>query len=245
MMAAMDVVRVSPDGRELASLLRRAGLTEVGFTEAGFTEAGQLASPRRMLGITGAPGSGKSTFAISVAARVAGAVVVPMDGFHLADVELQRRGLLDRKGAPATFDAWGYAALLARLRQRPDHVVLAPAFDREIEQPIAGSIAVPPEVPLVLTEGNYVLLDAPEWRAARAQLDVVWHVTTDADVRRERLVERHVAFGKSLEQARAWVDRVDEPNAVLVEAASARADVVLDLTDWHGRVFGARSDYDS
>ena len=85
------------------------------------------------------------------------AVLVPMDGFHLAQPELVRLGRRDRMGAPDTFDAAGYAALLARLRAQDDEVVYAPEFRREIEEPIAGAIAVPPEVPLVVTEGNYLL----------------------------------------------------------------------------------------
>jgi len=165
-------------------------------------------------------------------ARLCGGVVVPMDGFHLADVELVRRGLLDRKGAPETFDAWGYAALLARLRARPSHVVMAPGFARDLEQPLAGAIPVPPSAGLVVTEGNYLLLDDPSWLAARAELDAVWHVVTPYAVRLPRLVARHVAFGKSPADARAWVERVDQPNAALVEAARARADVVLDLAGW-------------
>jgi pantothenate kinase len=178
----------------------------------------------RLLGVTGAPGAGKSTLAAAL-----GLPVVPMDGFHYADVELVRRGLLDRKGAPETFDAEGYAALLARVRAGEQDVV-APMFERDLEQPLAGAIPVPPDG-TVVTEGNYLLLDEPRWRAVRDRLDVVWHVVTDERVRVERLVARHVRFGKSPEEARAWVARVDGANAALVEAARDRADLVVDLTD--------------
>ena len=181
----------------------------------------------RLLGVTGAPGAGKSTLAAFL-----GLPVLPMDGFHYADVELVRRGLLDRKGAPETFDAEGYAALLGRVREREEDVV-APMFERDLEQPLAGAIFVPPDG-TVVTEGNYLLLDEPRWRAARARLDVVWHVVTDERVRVERLIARHVRFGKSPAEARAWVARVDGANAALVEAARERADLVLDLTGWDG-----------
>jgi pantothenate kinase len=179
----------------------------------------------RLLGITGAPGAGKSTLAAAL-----GLPVVPMDGFHYADVELARRGVLDRKGAPETFDAEGYAALLQRVRAGEEGVV-APMFERDLEQPLAGAIPVP-AAGTVVTEGNYLLLDEPRWRAVRARLDVVWHVEVDEAVRVQRLVARHVEFGKTPEEARAWVERVDGANARLVEAARDRADLVVDLSSW-------------
>jgi len=176
----------------------------------------------RLLGITGAPGAGKTT--VAAALRLP---VVPMDGFHYADVELVRRGLRDRKGAPETFDAEGYAALLARVRAGESDVV-APMFERDLEQPIAGAIAVP-ATGTVVTEGNYLLLDEPRWRAVREQLDAVWHLRVDDAVRRERLVARHVEFGKTPDEARDWVARVDDANAALIEAAAGRADLVIEL----------------
>lgn len=210
------MLQISPDGHEVLDRLP--------------------AGPgRHLLGITGSPGAGKSRLAEAIAGRAPTAVHVPMDGFHLADVELERRRLRERKGAPETFDAWGYAALLARLRARPDHVVMAPAFDRQaLEQPIAGAIPVPPAAELVVTEGNYLLLDSEPWRAVRDQLDEVWHVVTAEPQRVTRLVERHVASGKTPLQARRWVDRVDRANGVPIEAAAHRADLVLDLTAWRG-----------
>ena len=186
---------------------------------------------RRILGITGAPGVGKTTYALAqVSASGAPAAYVPMDGFHLADVTLTALDRLDRKGSPDTFDAWGYAALLRRLREERDHVVYAPGFERQLEQPIAGALAVPPDAQLVVTEGNYLLLDRPEWRAVREQLDEVVHLVTDDVVRRGRLVARHVEFGKALAEAEAWVARVDDANAALVDAAAHRANRVVELT---------------
>ena len=191
---------------------------------------------RRILGITGAPGVGKTTYALAqVAASAVPAAYVPMDGFHLADVSLTALGRLDRKGAPDTFDAWGYAALLRRVREERDHVVYAPGFERDLEQPIAGALGVPAEAELVVTEGNYLLLDQPEWRAVRAELDEVVHLVTDDAVRRARLVARHVEFGKSPAEAEAWVARVDDANAALIEAAAHRADRIVRLPAEGGR----------
>ena len=171
----------------------------------------------RLLGLSGSPGAGKSTAAASLAARD-GAVVVPMDGYHLPQAELVRRGLRDRMGAPETFDADGYAALLARIRAGEE--VWAPAFDRTVEEPVPDAIRVPANAPLVVTEGNYLLLDEPRWRAVAEQLDLVWHLVVDDDVRRRRLLARHVEYGKTPVEAEAWVARVDDGNARVVEAAA-------------------------
>jgi pantothenate kinase len=188
---------------------------------------------RRILGIAGAPGAGKTTYARRlVAESEVPTAYVPMDGFHLADVALTDLGLLDRKGAPETFDAWGYAALLGRVRAA-EHTVWAPVFERDLEQPLSGAIGIAPDVQLVVTEGNYLLLDLPVWRAARAELDEVWFLDCDDDVRRARLVARHVEFGKSDAAAESWVSRVDDPNAALVAASRGRADRrVTGSTGW-------------
>ena len=182
---------------------------------------------RVILGVTGPPGAGKTRLAESIASAFDDAVHVPMDGFHLADAELRRLGRLDRKGAIDTFDGDGYLAMLERIRATPMHTVYAPAFDRDIEQPIAGSIAVPPETRLVVTEGNYLLDDEPPWPSVREQLSELWYVEVPRDERRRRLVARHVEFGKSPEQAEAWVRSVDEPNAERIEKCRAKADFVI------------------
>lgn len=185
-----------------------------------------------VIGIAGAPGAGKSTLTealVSAArARLGDDAVahVPMDGFHLADVELRRLGRLDRKGAPDTFDVAGYAALLRRVRGRTE-VVYAPGFERDIEQPVAGAIPVFPDAAVVLTEGNYLLLDDPVWSAVAAEIDEIWYCAIEDDIRVARLVDRHIAFGKTAGAARRWVAEVDEPNARLVAATAERADLVV------------------
>jgi pantothenate kinase len=185
---------------------------------------------RALIGIAGPPGAGKSTLAERLVTAVGpAAALVPMDGFHLADVALDRLGLRDRKGAPETFDGWGYLALLRRLATETDHPVWAPGFERTLEQPVAGSIPVDPGVRLIVTEGNYLLLDRPPWPQVRAALSEVWYVEADAGVRVERLLARHVEFGKSPAEARAWVAAVDAPNARLVERCRDAADLVVRL----------------
>uniref|UniRef100_A0AAU2JJM3 Nucleoside/nucleotide kinase family protein n=1 Tax=Streptomyces sp. NBC_00049 TaxID=2903617 RepID=A0AAU2JJM3_9ACTN len=194
--------------------------------------AAALAIPgtRRILGIAGPPGAGKSVLAARLAEALGPetAVVVPMDGFHLAQAELARVGRADRKGAPDTFDVAGYVCLLRRLRAPGGSTVYAPAFDRGLEEPIAGSIPVAPGVPLVITEGNYLLHDAGEWASVRPLLDEAWYLAPADDLRVRRLVDRHVRHGKEPAYARAWVDRSDEPNARLITAGRHRADLVVD-----------------
>ncbi|PAZ10075.1 nucleoside/nucleotide kinase family protein [Streptomyces sp. SA15] len=187
---------------------------------------------RALLGIAGSPGAGKTTLAEHLvrALNVAGdpwVAHVPMDGFHLADVELDRLGRRDRKGAPDTFDAAGYAALLRRLREEDDEVVYAPGFERVLEQPIAGAIPVPPTARLVVTEGNYLLLDTGAWARVRPQLDEVWFCEQDERERVRRLVARHEEFGKTHEEAVAWVLGSDQRNAELIAATRGRADLVV------------------
>ncbi|WP_332662748.1 nucleoside/nucleotide kinase family protein [Aeromicrobium sp.] len=187
---------------------------------------------RVLLGITGAPGAGKTTLAAALVQRLRadGLAVahVPMDGFHLADAALIERGLLDRKGAIETFDAHGYLALLRRLRIELDHDVLAPDFERTLEQPIAGAITVRPQDRIVVTEGNYLLDDEGAWPAVRAALDETWFIDIDDSVRVGRLVRRHVRFGKPEPEAASWVAQVDEANARRVIARRSAADLVVD-----------------
>ncbi|MDX3747052.1 nucleoside/nucleotide kinase family protein [Streptomyces sp. AK08-02] len=192
---------------------------------------------RAVLGIAGSPGAGKTTLAERLVRALNGdgspwAAHVPMDGFHLADVELERLGLRDRKGAPETFDAAGYAALLRRLRTdgqgaSDGEIVYAPGFERVLEQPVAGAIPVFPSARLVVTEGNYLLLAEGSWARVRAQLDEVWFCEPAEDERVRRLVARHEEFGKDHASALAWVRGTDQRNADLVAATRDRADLVV------------------
>ena len=191
------------------------------------------AQGRVLIGIAGCPGAGKSTLAAWLARSLdpegRRAVQVPMDGFHLANAELVRLGRRDRKGAIDTFDGWGYRALLERIATERGTVVYAPEFDRRVEEPVAGAIAVPPEAETVVTEGNYLLDETDPWPAVRAALTEVWYCETPEPLRLERLIARHERFGKTPERARSWVAEVDERNAERIRAARHRADLVVDF----------------
>ncbi|GGC80265.1 nucleoside/nucleotide kinase family protein [Tersicoccus solisilvae] len=197
--------------------------------------AGAVSTGRRLLlGLTGAPGAGKSTLAARLVARArathgaGAAVVVPMDGFHLANAILVERDVRDRKGAPETFDDAGFAALLARLhRSSPGTTVYAPRFDRDLDESVGSAIPVPAACAVVVVEGNYLLADDGAWPLARAHLDEVWHLRLPDDVRRHRLIDRHVAHGLAPDAARDWALGPDEANAARIEADADRADVVV------------------
>ncbi|MBK0417535.1 nucleoside/nucleotide kinase family protein [Leucobacter sp. CSA1] len=188
---------------------------------------------RAILGIAGAPGAGKSVLSDALVEALGGdAVLLGMDAFHLADSELERLGRADRKGAPDTFDVDGYCSTLQRVLAA-DRPVYAPVFDRSLEAAIAGSVRIDPEVPLVITEGNYLLLDAAyeqgDWAAVRPLLTETWFVQPDEAQRLAWLVARHERYGRSPEEAREWSYGTDQRNAAVVAASAALADRVLSV----------------
>jgi pantothenate kinase len=229
-----DGERASRD-RTTGGTARAGTFADLVVRARGLVGAGER---RVLLGVTGSPGAGKTTLVQALAAALSpdpppglapGEWVahVPMDGFHLADIELQRLGRRDRKGAPDTFDAHGYLNLLRRLRTDEPSVVYAPAFERTLEQPLAAAVSIPPAARLILTEGNYLLLDAEPWSAIASELDEVWYCALDDERRRTRLTARHVAFGKEPGFAAQWVREVDEANARLITASQTRADLIV------------------
>ncbi len=189
----------------------------------------RAAGRRILIGITGQPGAGKSTVAERLVADLAAtgirAVLVPMDGFHLPQATLERLGNRARMGAPDTFDVAGYVELLGRLRTPSS--ATAPGFDRVIEEPVGDAIVIPAETEVVVTEGNYLLLGAGGWQTVRPLLDAVWYIDLDDDLRLERLIARHHAFGKTIEAATAWANGPDAANAALIAGTRSRADLVV------------------
>lgn len=183
---------------------------------------------RVVVGITGPPGAGKSTLALALTASFEGASYLPMDGFHLSNAALDRLRRRDRKGAADTFDAAGYVTALERVRSEyRRREVYVPAFDRALDEPVAAGHVVAADSRLVITEGNYLGLPDGGWALVRGLLDRLYYVDCPADVRRERLVARHIEGGRAPEAAAAYADEVDEPNARLIAGTRQFCDEVL------------------
>lgn len=188
---------------------------------------------RLLVALAGPPGSGKSTAAEAVTAALeaeapGSAVLVPMDGFHYDDAVLVPRGLRPRKGAPETFDVGGLAATLRRLRSNDEPEVALPVFDRAQERSRAAARVALRETPIVLVEGNYLLLDEPHWRDLRALFDLTAAIRCPVETLRRRLIARWSGFGFEPEAARLKAESNDIPNARRVLDRSLPPDLVID-----------------
>ena len=213
-----------------------SGPREVTLSLADLVErARALAVPgrRHLLGITGPPGAGKSKVAREVVDKLGPdlAAFVPMDGFHLSNHTLIGWGRRDRKGAWDTFDADGYVHLLRRLRNQEEEIVHAPDFDRDVDESIGAALPIRREVPLVVTEGNYLLCDWGGWAGVAALLDESWYLQLDDPTRLQRLAYRHQQHGMSQEEAASWARTTDQDNAVLIAQSMPRADLVITLAE--------------
>ena len=187
------------------------------------------ASTRKIIGIIGKPGGGKSTLSKFLLKGMDPTLVsvVPMDGFHLSNKVLKELGRSDRKGAHDTFDVKGFIALVARIKQDSSDPIYYPIFDRSIEESIAAQGVVYPSTRVVIVEGNYLMHDKDGWQEISPLLDQSWYAYLDEDLRISRLISRHIAFGKDPESAKAWAKGSDQVNAELIETGVARCDFLI------------------
>jgi pantothenate kinase len=187
---------------------------------------------RRIIAIAGAPASGKSTIAASLVARLdaidpGSAALLPMDGYHYDDEVLVPRGWRPRKGAPHTFDVGGYASSLRRLKANDEPSVAVPRFDRDIEIARAGAIIIEPAARIIVTEGNWLLLDDEPWPRLRPWFDHTAMVTADMETLEARNRQRWVGYDYTEAMIRAKLEDNDMPNARLVYERSAEPDWVI------------------
>ncbi len=200
------------------------------FDEALRRARMHLGYGRHIIGMVGKPGSGKSTLAKTLVSALGHTVeLLPMDGFHLSNAVLGDLAIADRKGAPHTFDVHGYVAMLQRIREEQSRPIYYPVFDRAIEESVAAQGVVQSSTELVITEGNYLLLDRGGWEQVRPLLDEIWFIDVDEQLRLERLIARHMEYGRSHAAAEAWARGTDERNAILIGESRHQADVVVNL----------------
>jgi pantothenate kinase len=195
------------------------------------TESLNRSTDRFLIGIVGKPGAGKSTLSAYLLEQLHSSevTVVPMDGYHLSNAVLQELGRADRKGAPDTFDVAGFASLLQRIRREKSVDVYYPVFDRSIEESIAAQGVVTKETKVVIVEGNYLLHDSGGWEEIAELLDELWFIHVDDAKRLERLIARHIAYGKSPADAQSWSRGSDEVNARTIATGRSRAHAVIAL----------------
>ena len=195
------------------------------------TESLNRSTDRFLIGIVGKPGAGKSTLSAYLLEQLHSSevTVVPMDGYHLSNAVLQELGRADRKGAPDTFDVAGFASLLQRIRREKSVDVYYPVFDRSIEESIAAQGVVTKETKVVIVEGNYLLHDSGGWEVIAELLDELWFIDVDDEKRLERLIARHIAYGKSPADAQSWSRGSDEVNARTIATGRSRAHAVIAL----------------
>jgi len=207
---------------------------ELNSLEAALERAVWLTRDRNervIIGLIGKPGAGKSSLSKYLLKHLPKetTALVPMDGYHLSNAQLKTLGRADRKGAPDTFDANGYVELLKRIKTNFNDEIYFPIFHRDIEESIAAEGVVHPHTTLVLTEGNYLLVESDGWAGVADSLTESWFVDVDNDKRMARLVARHIKYGKSPEEAHAWANGTDQRNAELIETTRMKADVIFHL----------------
>jgi len=188
---------------------------------------------RFLLGITGVPGAGKSTLAdllmknVNATLKEESAIVIPMDGYHYHNDILVETGLLPLKGVPQTFDAQRFVMLIKEIASAKTEKLYCPSYDRALHNPVEGSIVIEDKHKIVIVEGNYLLLDTYPWNELADLFDESWFIETPLTTTKERLINRHVLTGRSVEEALSKISSTDAPNAELIIQTRHRATKVI------------------
>ena len=192
----------------------------------------QSASPRTIIGIVGKPGAGKSTVVSEIEKRFDSSevCVIPMDGYHLSNETLIEIGRRDRKGAPDTFATQEFISLIRKVKNDHTSEHRFPIFHREIEASKKDEGIVPIGAKVIVIEGNYLFSEEHNWNGVFPLLDHTWFIEIDNEVRMQRLIARHVKYGKTPEEAEYWSRGSDEANAQYIELTAHRAAGVIKLT---------------
>jgi pantothenate kinase len=185
---------------------------------------------RYLIGIVGKPGAGKSTIVEKLKKKFPDDLVsaIPMDGYHLSNEILIRQGKRERKGAPDTFDVASFVELLKRVKSAEGEIRF-PVFHREIEASVADEGMVPVEAKVIVTEGNYLLAKEYGWNEVAPLLNKCFFIDIDDELRLQRLIDRHIKYGKTFEEAKAWSEGSDEANARFIERTKLLADGIINL----------------
>lgn len=188
-------------------------------------------NPRSIIGIVGKPGAGKSTVVSEIEKRFDSSQVsvIPMDGYHLSNEELISLDRRDRKGAPDTFDTQAFIELLSIVKNNAESEQRFPVFHREIEASIENEGSVPSGVKVIVVEGNYLFSEEHNWQGVFPLLDHTWFIEIDDEVRIERLIARHIRFGKTKEDAENWSKGSDEANARFIAKTASKAKNLIRL----------------
>jgi pantothenate kinase len=202
---------------------------------------------RLLIALAGPPGSGKTTIAQHVVQQVNSlpdphpkTICISADGFHLTQLQLRAMPnaaeAIARRGAPWTFDGAAAVALVRELGS-PDAVlrpVLAPTFDHQVKDPVAGGLSVAADVEVCIIEGNYLLIADEPWCEIGQLVDDRWLVHVEPELARLRVAKRHLKAGieDSMDKALARVEGNDMVNGALVaERSEGRYDILVKSFD--------------
>lgn len=184
-----------------------------------------------VIGISGAPATGKSTLSESLLSGLSQlgfkAQLCPMDGFHYTNSVLKEKGLTSIKGSIETFDVISLAHLLSKAVSPRTDVFFWPKYCRELHDPIPDGFLIEPDTQIILLEGNYIYSTDEDWQLVSDLIDLKIFLTASEDVLRERLISRHLAGGKSQQEALDKTECVDLINALKIKKYESNADYVI------------------